>query len=115
MAEFLTQQEIDELLGIAGENDIAYPLFLYIKKPNGGYGILEVTKSFSEKLLGRTGFSEEDIYHSLEKLGNKIIICEQSKKRLTQKIHKRYNDLIDAENELKVLKKYLSDFPEYII
>lgn len=114
MAEFLSQDEIDELLCIAEEH-IPFPIFIYLKKPTGGYGILEVTEDVAKQLLGREKFYEDDIYKTLERRGNKIIICEESKHKLTKEIHKRYNALKDAEHELKVLKKHLSEFPEYIV
>lgn len=115
MAEFLSQDEIDTLLNFV-DCDVEYPIFVYTRKHNKTYNILEIDKSFAEELLGKKGgFSESDIYEQLKHLGHTIVLSSHSKKRLTHSIHARYNDLKDASKELKVLKKYLSDNPEYIV
>ncbi len=118
MAEFLSQKEIDSLLGVAGLTPDDFPYYAHIKRGNQ-FGVIEINEPFLESKLGiniqETDTDNEDIQIALKNKGIEVLQEHASKKELVMSMYEELETFKKRVQEMKHIKKYLDDHPEYLL
>lgn len=124
MTEFLSQNEIDALLDVP-MYESEFPLFLYLKKPDDHYGVLEVSYQQAKKMCTSVesdkfnvhddGVYQHKLENALEKKKYKIIQTFESKGKLVRFIQSKFDKFSELEKEVKFMRYYMNKYPEYVL
>ena len=117
MANFLSQDEINQLLDI-GKLDDDFPYYAEIKE-NEKYDILTITKELLKDNYD-LDIDKQDIYdHNITKKfkekGIDILRTNSSKTKLVQSMKSDLEEFDKKKDEMEFIKTYLENNPEYVV
>ena len=114
MAEFLSQMEIDMLLDDVME-ETEFPIYLYLKNPDGKYEILELEYAQAKDIVGEYELYQSVIKNKFENKKYEVLkICE-TKNQLVKYFKNRFDKLVEVEKEIAFMKEYMENHPEYLL
>ncbi len=117
MAEFLSQKEIDALLGVGMTSD-DLPIYAHIERDNK-FGIITIDEPFLKSKLDidiqNSDVDIDDVISSLADKNITILQHNRTKKELVMQMHDELETFKKRTQEMKHIKKYLDEHPEYLL
>ena len=117
MAEFLSQDEIDELLDECLDKT-DFPFYIYAQSAKQ-FEIIEITQSYIYQNFNMD-INNYDVYkhkitNALNDKGYEVLSSDKSKVQLVNKLVSRLDQFKEMATEMRFIKTYLDEHPEYAL